>query len=125
MKSCRICFQFLRGTRPLHASIVWTAVILSLATGPAAGSDLLYTGVSLAGAEFGSAPTPTDLGTYDDDYIYPNSKEVDYFLSEGMNTLRMPFRWERLQPTLNGDFDSAEFRASIISSHTPPATGRM
>jgi endoglucanase len=109
MTSCKICPKTLRGTRPLHSSLFWTVAVIGLAYQPASGSDLLYTGVSLAGAEFGSAPTPTDLGVYDDDYIYPNSKEVDYFLSKGMNTLRMPFRWERLQPTLNGDFDSAEF----------------
>lgn len=83
--------------------------MIGLASQSAAGGELLYTGVSLAGAEFGSAPTTSNLGTYDDDYIYPNSKEVDYFLGEGMNTLRLPFRWERLQPTLNGDFDNAEF----------------
>jgi len=85
------------------------AAVICISHAPAAAGQLLYTGVSLAGAEFGSAPTPTNLGTYDDDYIYPNSREVDYFLSRGMNTLRVPFRWERLQPSLNGAFDNAEF----------------
>ncbi|HKQ38843.1 MAG TPA: hypothetical protein VJ063_12250 [Verrucomicrobiae bacterium] len=36
------------------------------------------TGVNLAGAEFGENTLP---GTYNQNYIYPTSSEVDYFLS--------------------------------------------
>ncbi len=63
-------------------------------------------GVSLSSAEFGSDYLP---GTYGTHYIYPNQQEVDYFMGKGMNILRMPFRWERLQRSLNGEFDSTEF----------------
>eukprot|EP00727_Mastigamoeba_balamuthi_P000054 m51a1_g10045 putative cellulase (475) ;mRNA; f:31337-32761 len=65
---------------------------------------LQLTGVSLAGAEFGESIP----GTYEKDYIYPTQAEVDYFVGKGMNLLRIPFRWERLQRTLGGDFDSDE-----------------
>ncbi len=92
-----------------HPFLCLFACWICLSAVPVTADPLLYTGVSLAGAEFGSAPTPGNLGIYDDDYTYPTSSEVDYFLSKGMNTLRVPFRWERLQPTLNGNFDSAEF----------------
>lgn len=66
---------------------------------------LAFKGVSLAGAEFGQNNIP---GTYEKDYIYPDQTETDYFKGKGMNTLRMPFLWERLQRTLNGEFDVTE-----------------
>jgi len=65
---------------------------------------LAFRGVSLAGAEFGT----TYPGIYEKDYIYPNQSEVDYFKSKSMNTLRLPFSWERLQPTLGAAFDATE-----------------
>jgi len=33
---------------------------------------------------------------------------VGYFHAKGMNLVRLPFRWERLQPTLSQAFDAAE-----------------
>ena len=64
-----------------------------------------YAGVNLAGAEFGEHLLP---GTYGVDYIYPNQDEVNYFKRRGMNTIRLPFRWERLQRSLFAEFDAAE-----------------
>src|SRR5687767_15871968 len=81
-----------------------------------------YTGVNLAGAEFGATPTPGNLGTYGSAYIYPNAAEVDYYIGKGMDTFRLPFRWERLQPTLNGSFSSAEF--SRLNSFVSYATSK-
>lgn len=69
------------------------------------GTRLTYEGVSLAGAEFGETNLP---GTYGSDYTYPTTEEVDYFIGKGMNVLRIPFRWERLQTTLESDFDASE-----------------
>ncbi|MFT7643535.1 MAG: endoglucanase, partial [Pirellulaceae bacterium] len=63
-----------------------------------------FAGVNLAGAEFGG----TLPGTHGTNYIYPNRDEIDYFLDQGMNTFRLPFRWERLQHSLFAEFDSAE-----------------
>ena len=62
-------------------------------------------GVNLAGADFGEGRLP---GTFGIDYTYPTSSEVLYFKNKGMNFVRLPFRWERLQPELNQPFDSAE-----------------
>ncbi len=67
-------------------------------------------GVNLAGAEFGPDPTPGNLGTYGTTYEYPNAGEVDYFMSKGMNTIRVPFRWERMQHTPFAEFDREELR---------------
>lgn len=69
-----------------------------------APAGLLWRGVNLAGAEFGTQFP----GTFGIDYIYPNVSSVDYFKNKGMNTVRLPFAWERLQPSLNQAFDSAE-----------------
>lgn len=72
------------------------------------GKSLSYNklhGVNLAGAEFGEHSLP---GSYQVDYIYPNTQEVDYFIKKGMSIFRIPFRWERLQSTLLGDFNANE-----------------
>ena len=79
------------------------AWLVSFAIG--AGAALRYTGVNLSGAEFGQAIP----GTYNIDYIYPNQAEVDYFQRRGMNIIRLPFRWERLQRTTNAAFNATEF----------------
>lgn len=65
------------------------------------------TGVNLAGAEFNTKKLP---GTIFKDYTYPNSKEMAYIANQGANIIRLPFRWERLQPSLNGGFDAAELK---------------
>jgi endoglucanase len=72
---------------------------------PSYCSALTYTGTNLAGADFGEGNLP---GTYNVHYTYPTSAEVNYFLGKGMNTFRLPFRWERLQQSLNAPFNAAE-----------------
>ena len=61
--------------------------------------------MSLAGAEFAPAQLP---GTYNSHYVYPSATSVAYFKAKGMDTVRLPFLWERLQPALNQGFDAAE-----------------
>ena len=68
---------------------------------------LAYTGVNLAGADFG----PPKRGTpsvYGKDYIYPTAQEFAGFSAKGMNVFRLPFLWERLQPTLRAPFERQE-----------------
>lgn len=43
------------------------------------------------------------------DYSFPKTSDVDYFYSKNMNTFRMGFQWERMQPTLMGEFDQTYF----------------
>ncbi len=62
-------------------------------------------GVNLAGAEFGEGSLP---GTYGTHYTYPTHAEVDYFAAKGMDIIRLPFRWERVQNTQNGPLDAAD-----------------
>ncbi len=69
-------------------------------------------GVNLSAGEFGSNLP----GIYGVDYLYPgidaegydNAWEMDYFHSKGLDMIRLPLQWERLQHDLNGplsDFD--------------------
>jgi endoglucanase len=62
-----------------------------------------FRGINLSGAEFGALP-----GKVDHDYTWPSIATLDYFAGKGFNTVRLPFRWERLQPTLMGEFDEGE-----------------
>ncbi len=66
-------------------------------------SGLAYTGVNLAGAEFGKIP-----GTYARDYAYPPHELIDYFSQAGFNLIRVPFAWERLQPDLGKELAAEE-----------------
>ncbi len=70
---------------------------------PSTTTPLAFRGVNLAGGEFGSAIPGAD-GV---DYQFPNNGEIDYFVSKGMNTFRIGFLWERLQPTAYGSFVNA------------------
>ena len=45
---------------------------------------------------------------FDQDYTYPTTDEVNYFVGKGMNVFRIPFRWERLQQSLRGELDVGE-----------------
>lgn len=65
------------------------------------------TGVNLAGAEFNSSKLP---GVIFKDYTYPSSAELTYIAAQNANVIRLPFRWERIQPQLNGPLDPAELK---------------
>ncbi|ACA17809.1 Cellulase [Methylobacterium sp. 4-46] len=70
---------------------------------PPAG-QLSLLGINLAGGEFGSAVP----GRYGTDYIYPNHAEIDYYAGKGLNVIRLPFLWERLQPVQGGALSSSD-----------------
>jgi endoglucanase len=65
-------------------------------------------GVNLSGAEFGR-----NRGVYGTDYIYPNAAELDYYQSHGVELIRLPFTWERMQPVLGGPLDQAELARMV------------
>jgi hypothetical protein len=64
-----------------------------------------YRGVNVAGGEFNDGALP---GTYDTDYHYDGQTTFDYLFGRGSRLVRLPFRWERLQRTLGGAFDTGE-----------------
>lgn len=53
-------------------------------------------GVNLAGAEFKM------IGNR---WSWPKTANLDYYLDKGFNIFRIPFKWQRLQPALNGELD--------------------
>lgn len=63
-------------------------------------------GVNLAGGEFGKPP-----GRIDHDYHYPSDEELAWAAERRFVVIRMPFLWERVQPTLGGPLDGAEAAA--------------
>lgn len=93
--------------------------LTTITTGDALAAGTAYRGVNLAGAEFNAGRLP---GTVHKDYTYPKTSDVDYFAGRGMNVFRLPFRWERLQPVLQGEFDAAEL--SRIDAFVAHATGQ-
>lgn len=64
---------------------------------------LPYRGVNLAGGEFGNVLP----GLEGKDYRWPTASEVDYYAAKGMNTFRIGFKWERLQPVAHGELEAA------------------
>lgn len=54
-------------------------------------------GVNLSGAEFGGNILPGQLGK---EYIFPTTQELDFYKAKGMDLIRLPFLWERMQPGL-------------------------
>lgn len=69
-------------------------VLLMLISSITMADGVRFKGVNLSGAEW-------DSGVF-----WPEAGEVDYFKSKQMNIFRLAFSWERLQPSLNGTFDS-------------------
>lgn len=84
--------------------LVLGALFLACSTTPTV-TPLPYRGTNLDGGQFGSVYP----GTENVDYSWPTTKDVDYFASKNMNTFRIGFQWERLQPTLKGPFAAAYF----------------
>lgn len=76
-------------------------------------------GITVAGGEFGAnSGTEETLdkfsnkrpGVYDDDYHYDTQATFDYLSARGVTLVRIPFRWERIQPQLNGALDAQELK---------------
>ncbi|MEN2785593.1 glycoside hydrolase family 5 protein [Sphingomonas qilianensis] len=110
--------------RPGSGIVRWMIALLALLGGgalaammlqapapaaPAKGPPLVprYAGVNLASGSFGTKALP---GIYGHDYIYPNARDAAPFLAAGMTAIRLPFRWERVQPALGRPLDPAEMR---------------
>lgn len=86
-------------------SVVLATLLVTTNALAACNTDAMLKGVSVAGAEFNPSKLP---GVLNKDYVYPNPAQLDYFAAAGINTIRLPFRWERIQPSLFGPLDTAE-----------------
>ncbi|PWV99192.1 cellulase (glycosyl hydrolase family 5) [Hoeflea marina] len=101
-------------TNPLARLAIAPLLALCLciqAAVPASAEDrLCFRGVNLSGAEYGEAD-----GKVGTNYFYPTPTTMAYFAEKGFDTIRLPFKWERLQPTLGGDLDALELERLTIS----------
>jgi len=105
--------------RVSHGLILAALVIgVSAASAAPEGEHRFLTGVNIAGAEFNGKKLP---GVANQDYFYPKPETIDHFAAEGMNVIRVPFRWERIQPSLNGELDPAEYRRLADTVHRATA----
>src|SRR5438094_8361772 len=80
-------------------------------------SGMTLQGVNISGAEWGASVIPGTVGV---NYIYPTTYELDYFSSKGMNIIRVPFSWERMQPNANTPLDANELARmdAVVSGAT-------
>ncbi len=60
-------------------------------------------GINLCGGEFQEKNLP---GVYGKDYAYPTESDIEYFYQQGFKLITIPFKWERIQNTLNGPLDA-------------------
>jgi len=101
-----------------------TLVTLFLGALLSSSHALEFYGVNLAGADFGTDQNGSGLpGNFGTQYTYPNQDEVDYFQGKNFNLIRLPFRWERLQRSLNGSFDTAEQNRLVSFANASTAKG--
>lgn len=90
--------------RPPSALVVLlTGALCALSSASLAASQACLRGVNVAGAEFGDLP-----GRYGHDYAYPTRETITALAAAGISAIRLPFRWERLQPVLNAPLDADE-----------------
>ena len=60
-------------------------------------------GINVSGAEFGGTG-----GTHNYQYHYPTLAELQFYKDHGVDLIRLPFIWERMQPSLGGPLNPTE-----------------
>jgi endoglucanase len=78
-------------------------------------------GVNISGAEFGESHLPGIQGT---DYLYPSDGwRMSYFGARGLKLVRIPFRWERVQPTAFGPLSAPDVAGLSATVNAAQAAG--
>ncbi|MTI43835.1 endoglucanase [Roseibium hamelinense] len=107
--------------RLVFAAAIGVGVAIPSDSTAAQPIDTCLRGANTASGEFGELKhTP---GEYGITHIYPSAETYRYLASKGMNTVRLPFKWERIQPELFGDFDPKEFGLFRESLEAATAAG--
>lgn len=82
----------------------------------------MYRGVNLSGAEF--TPDAAHLpGVVNRDYRYPTRDDLRYVAGRGHRMVRLPIRWERVQPVLMAPLQPAELQRLLSTVDQAAATG--
>lgn len=58
-------------------------------------------GLNISGGEFGGTG-----GIHDQQYHYPTFSELQFYKEKGVDLIRLPFAWERMQDALGGPLDT-------------------
>lgn len=87
-----------------------------LSTGP------VYRGVNLSGAEF-AADAGHLPGVANRDYRYPTQADLRYVADRGHRMVRLPIRWERVQPSLMKPLQPAELQRLVDTVDQAAASG--
>ena len=102
----------MRPTSSAQLQLLAVAVLLAVNCADTRAADAAATaeppyrrGVNLAGPEFGDVP-----GKLHFTYTYNDEASFRYFAEKGFTALRVPIRWERIQPALKGPLDSDNLR---------------
>lgn len=66
-------------------------------------ADLCFRGLNISGAEYGEFD-----GVEGVNFTYPSASTMSYFADKAFDTVRLPFKWERLQPRLGEAFERTE-----------------
>lgn len=81
------------------------ALCLTLHSNNVLAEPIRLIGVNLSGAAFGTKNVPGKHGT---NYIYPSEDYYKRYSETGAKFIRLPFRWERIQPELGTDLSQEE-----------------
>jgi endoglucanase len=82
-------------------ALVLGAGLCALGAAPGGSGRARMRGVNLAGLEFNPDRLP---GKVDTDYVSPSLESIGYYASRGASLVRLPFLWERVEPTLGEAF---------------------
>ncbi|WP_417671699.1 glycoside hydrolase family 5 protein [Roseibium sp.] len=97
--------------------IGFLAALALACAGQPTSAKVCLRGLNISGAEYGDVN-----GVHGTNYTYPSVSTVRYFADKGMNVVRLPFLWDRLQPALGGNLDQRELTrlndaVSMIRNH--------
>ncbi len=115
-KYLRSTMEFPKSRPPkLHRLIGFVALILASLSRPSPASEVwpMRVGVSLAGPEFGMLErhlSNLSPGVHGVDYVYNSPATSRRVAQSGFQLVRLPFRWERIQPRLGHSLDPAELQ---------------
>lgn len=104
----------------LALCLVVAALFAPAVAGANCERSAVLKGVNIAGAEFNGEQLP---GVLFKNYIYPNRAEIEYFAAAGANAIRLPFLWERIQPTLYDPLAPAELQQIVATVALAKAHG--
>ncbi|MCA0256838.1 MAG: cellulase family glycosylhydrolase [Proteobacteria bacterium] len=80
-----------------------------------------FTGVNLAGLEFGGRVGGEPLTHY----VANGADHYNFWADQGANTIRLPFTWERLQPVAGGALDPAYLELLHDAVATAEVNGQL